>query len=165
MTVFHNLCRECHEITAPPLDCARSGYLHTICSVHCDSDGCLNNTWPSFHTDRIGPRCRLTNNPCSSCARKPHQFHQRLQVSRLQIASVPSGFHAVVRISDFLHGVRARFIQHRHAAFSAISFCRLQSSEMKRTNSSRSRLTHDSTADLQSVSGTLRDRDVLTLCS
>ena len=33
MTVFHNLCRDYHEITAPPLDCARSGYLHTICSV------------------------------------------------------------------------------------------------------------------------------------
>ena len=33
MTVFHNLCRDDHEISAPPLDCARSGYLHTICSV------------------------------------------------------------------------------------------------------------------------------------
>ena len=33
LTVFHNLCRDYHEITAPPLDCARSGYLHTICSV------------------------------------------------------------------------------------------------------------------------------------
>ena len=33
MTVFHNLCRDYHEITAPPLDCARSGHLHTICSV------------------------------------------------------------------------------------------------------------------------------------
>ena len=33
MTVFQNFCRDYHEITAPPLDCARSGYLHTICSV------------------------------------------------------------------------------------------------------------------------------------
>ena len=120
------------KFTAPPLDCARSGYLHTICSQssqkrrfhHYDSDCCLNNTWPSFHTDRIDRCCRLTNNTCSSCARKPHQFHQRLQVSRLQIAPVPSasaglsllqitpvssGFHAVVRILDILHGVRARF--------------------------------------------------------
>ena len=31
-TVFHNLCRDQHEISAPPLVCARSGYLHTICS-------------------------------------------------------------------------------------------------------------------------------------
>ena len=31
MTLFHNLCRDYHEITAPPLDCARFGYLHTIC--------------------------------------------------------------------------------------------------------------------------------------
>ena len=31
MTVFHNVCRDCHEITALPLDCARSGYLRTIC--------------------------------------------------------------------------------------------------------------------------------------
>ena len=33
MTVFHNLCRDYHEITAPPRDCARAGHLHTICSV------------------------------------------------------------------------------------------------------------------------------------
>ena len=33
MTVFHYLCRDYHETTAPPLNCARSGYLHTICSV------------------------------------------------------------------------------------------------------------------------------------
>ena len=30
--MFHNLCRDQHEISAPPLVCARSGYLHTICS-------------------------------------------------------------------------------------------------------------------------------------
>ena len=31
-TVFHNLCRDQHEISAPPLVCARSGYVQTICS-------------------------------------------------------------------------------------------------------------------------------------
>ena len=60
MTVFHHLCRDHHEITAPPLDCARSGHLHTICSVVTKdkiSSPQLrllsHNTWPSFHTDRI----------------------------------------------------------------------------------------------------------------
>ena len=33
MIVIHNLCRDYHEITAFPLDCARSGYLHTVWSV------------------------------------------------------------------------------------------------------------------------------------
>ena len=33
MTVFHNFFCDYHEITAPPLDCAQSGHLHTICSV------------------------------------------------------------------------------------------------------------------------------------
>ena len=33
MTVFHNLCRDHYDIKAPPFDSARSGYLHTICSV------------------------------------------------------------------------------------------------------------------------------------
>ena len=31
-TVSRNLRRDQHEISAPPLVCARSGYLHTICS-------------------------------------------------------------------------------------------------------------------------------------
>ena len=59
MTVFHNLCRDQHEITAPPLDCARSGYLHTICSVVTkEKISSLRlrlsslNTRPSFRTDR-----------------------------------------------------------------------------------------------------------------
>ena len=30
--MFHNLCGDHHEISAPPLVCARSRYLHTICS-------------------------------------------------------------------------------------------------------------------------------------
>ena len=30
--MFRSLCRDHHEISAPPLVCARSGYLHTICS-------------------------------------------------------------------------------------------------------------------------------------
>ena len=133
MTVFHNLCRDYHEITAPPLDCARSGYLHTICFSrhkredfhHYDLICCFNNTWPNFLTDRIDRTAVSPTNTCSSCARKPHQFHQRLQLSRLQIAPVPSasaglsllqitpvplGFLAVVQILDILHGVRARFI-------------------------------------------------------
>ena len=48
-TVFHNLCRDQHEFSAPPLVCARSGSLHTICSDvtqrkgfhHCISDSRL----------------------------------------------------------------------------------------------------------------------------
>ena len=31
-SVFHNLCRDQHEIIAPPLVCTRSGHLRTICS-------------------------------------------------------------------------------------------------------------------------------------
>ena len=83
---FNNFCLDCHEMTASPLDSARSDYLHTmICSVvtkkrisslH-DSDCCLNNIWPSFTQTGLD-RCCHTNNTCSFCARKPHQFHQRL---------------------------------------------------------------------------------------
>ena len=106
MTVFHNFCRDYHEITAPPLDCARSGYLHTICSDETKEKissvrlRLLSQQYlAKFSHRRDGPRCRLTNNTCSSCAGKPHQFHQRLQVSRFcKITPVPSGFHAVVRI-------------------------------------------------------------------
>ena len=88
---------------------------------HYDSDCCLNHTWPSFHTDRIdraavspttlaalAPASHTSSTSvCRFHACKLHQFHQRLQVS---ITPVPSGFHAVVRILDILHGVRARFI-------------------------------------------------------
>ena len=111
-------------------------FARSVQSSHYDSDCCLNNTWPSFHTDRI--------DRAAVC--KPHQFHQRLQVSSLQIAQVPSAsatftllqitpvpsrFHAVVRILNILHGVRARFIWRRHAAFLSVSFCWMQSSEVE----------------------------------
>ena len=144
MTVFHNSCRDYHEITAPPLD-ARSGYLHTPCSVVTKEKisslrlRLLSQQYlAKFSHMQDSPRCRHTNNTCSSCARKPHQFHQRLQVSRLHIAPVPSasasllllqitpapsGLNAVVRILDILRGVRARFIWRLHAAFLSVSFC------------------------------------------
>ena len=78
---------------------------------HYDSDCCLNNTWPSFHTDRVDRAavspttladlapaahtssasvcrflaCKLQQfhqRLCRFLACKLHQFHQRLQVSR-----------------------------------------------------------------------------------
>ena len=60
-TVIHNLCRDQHEVSAPLLVCARSGYLHTICSgrhtkkrissLHLKLSS--HDTRPSFHTNRI----------------------------------------------------------------------------------------------------------------
>ena len=62
---------------------------------HYDSDCCPNNTWPSFHTDRIdraavspttladlAPASHTSSTSvCRFLACKMHQFHQRLQVS------------------------------------------------------------------------------------
>ena len=50
MTVFHNLCRDYHEITPPPLDCARSGYLHTICSVVTQKEDFITTTQTAVST-------------------------------------------------------------------------------------------------------------------
>ena len=117
MTVFHNLCRDHHEINAPPLDCARSGDLHTICSV-------VTQEMTS------SPRLRLLSNKTGQLFTQTGltalpSRQQHLQTLRpqgtplppasaglffLQIAPVPSGFHAVVRILNILRGVRARFI-------------------------------------------------------
>ena len=101
---------------------------------HYDSDCCLNNTWPSLHTDRIdraavspttlaalAPASHTSSTSvCRFHACKLHRFHQRSAsagLSFLQITPDPSGFHAVVRILDILHGVRAHFIWRLHAAF------------------------------------------------
>ena len=147
MTVFHNLCRDYHEITAPHLDCARSGHLHTICSVvkkekissprlRLLSQQYLSQVFTQTRSDRAAvPPTTLA----ASCARQATpvppasagftpanctssisvcRFHSLLQItpvpstsaslSHLQITPVPS--HAVVRILDILHGVRARSI-------------------------------------------------------
>ena len=143
MTVFHNLCRDYHEITAPPLDCARSGYLHTICSVVTKEkiSSLRLRLLSQQYLAKFSHRKDLTALPS-------HQQHLQLLRPQatpvqpasagftpanctgpsasagfllLQITPVPSGFHAVVRILNILHGVRARFIWRLHAAFSAVS--------------------------------------------
>ena len=118
MTVFHNLCRNFHEITAPPLDCARSGVAHDLFSRHKREDF-ITTTQTAVSTilGQVFTQTGLTALPS-------HQQH--LQLLRPQAAPVPSafagftllqfanpvpsGFHAVVWILDILHGVRARFI-------------------------------------------------------
>ena len=92
--VFHNLCLDYHEITAPPLDCARSGYLHTICSVVTGGRDFITTTQTAVSTilGHVFTQTRLTALPshqqhlqptcvCRFHACKLHQFHQRLQVS------------------------------------------------------------------------------------
>ena len=145
MTVFHNSCCDYHEITARPLDCARSGYLHTICAgvtkekisslrTQTAVSTILGHAFTQTGPDRaavspttlaaLAPASHTSSTSvCRFHACKLHQFHQRLQVSRLQVAPAPSGFHAVVQILDILHAVRARFIWRLHAAFLSVSFC------------------------------------------
>ena len=104
MTVFHNLCRDHCEITAPPLDCARSNKLHTICSVVTKEKissprlGLLSQQYLAKFSHRSRFDCAAvspttlaalapashTSSPsvCRFHACKLHQFHQRLQVSR-----------------------------------------------------------------------------------
>ena len=127
MTVFHNLCRDYHEIT-PHLDCARSGYLHTICSVVHKREYFIITTQTAVSTilgqvftNRID---RAAVSPTTLAALAPESHTSSTSVcmfhvapvpsafagfSLLQITPVPSGFHAVVRILDILHGVGARF--------------------------------------------------------
>ena len=142
MTVFHNLCRDYHEITAPPLDCARSGYLHTICSIvtkeKISSLRLRLLSQQYFHTDRIdraavSPTILVAPSPASHTNSTNVCKFSRLQIAPipsasaglllLQITPVPSRFHATIRILNILHGVRARFICRLHAAFSSVSFC------------------------------------------
>ena len=59
-TVFHNLCREQHEISTPPLVCARSSYCtRSAQTSHKENISSLqlklssHDTRPSFHTDRM----------------------------------------------------------------------------------------------------------------
>ena len=71
-TAFHNLCRDQHEISAPHLVCARSGYLHTICSDVTQRKGLHH-----YISD-----CRLTilgrpDNSCRSHARNSTSFAMR----------------------------------------------------------------------------------------
>ena len=101
MTVFHNLCRDYHEITAPPLDCARSGFLHTICSVVTKEKisslrlRLLSQQYLAKFSHRqvdraaVSPTTLAALAPASHTsstsvrrfhACKLHRFHQRLQV-------------------------------------------------------------------------------------
>ena len=118
MTVFHNLCRDYHEITAPTLDCAPSGYLHTICSV------VTKEKISSLRLRLLSQRCLAKIFTKKGLTALPsHQQHLQLlhpqatpvppasaSLALLQITPVPSGFHAVVEILDILHRVRDRFI-------------------------------------------------------
>ena len=61
VTVFHNSCRDQHQISAPPLVCARSGYMHTICSDVTQTVVSHYSAELSHRQDR--PRCR----PDDSC--------------------------------------------------------------------------------------------------
>ena len=101
MTLFHNLCRDHQEITAPPLVCARSGHLHTICSVVTKEkiSSLQLRLLSQQYLAKFSHRQDLTALPShqqhlqllrpQAHTSSPHQFHQRLQVSRLQIAPVP----------------------------------------------------------------------------
>ena len=82
MTVFHNLCRDYHEITAPPLDCARSGYMHTICSVVTKEMIFITTTQTAVSTTlgQVLTQTGLTALPS-------HQQH--LQLLRPQATTVP----------------------------------------------------------------------------
>ena len=81
--MFHNQCRDHHEITAPPLVCARSGYLHTICSDVTQRKGFI--TTPQTVVSRYSaelshrqdrPRC-CPDDSCKSLTRKPTSFATR----------------------------------------------------------------------------------------
>ena len=96
MTVFHILCRDYHEITAPPLDCTIWLFAHDLFSRHKREESSLRlgllsqHAWPSFHTDRIDraavPPTTLaalapashtsSTRVCRFNACKLHQFHQ-----------------------------------------------------------------------------------------
>ena len=82
MNVFHNLCRDYHEFTAPPLDCARSGYLHTICSHRHKREDFITTTQTAVSTilGQVFTQTGLTALPS-------HQQH--LQLLRPQATPVP----------------------------------------------------------------------------
>ena len=113
-TVFHNLCRDYHEITAPPLDCARFWlFAHELFSRHKREDfitTTLNNTWLSFHTGRIDrvavlpttlaslapANCTGSIRVCKSLASANHTSSIRISRSSLDLgypAWCPSSFH------------------------------------------------------------------------
>ena len=121
MTVFHNSCRDYHENTAPPLRlCTIWPSAHDLFSRHTKEKilslrlRLLSQQYLAKFSQRQIDRAAVSLQH-SSCARKPHRFYQRLQVSRLQISRIPSafaglsllhitplpsGFHAVIRILD-----------------------------------------------------------------
>ena len=77
-SMFHNLCRDHYEITAPPLDCARSGdFAHDLLSRHKKkrfhhniSDIVSQYSADSFHD-------RFPHESCSECSRRYSRSHYR----------------------------------------------------------------------------------------
>ena len=112
-TVFHNLCRDQHEISTPPLVHARSGTSCSDVTERKISSPQLrlssHDTWPSFHTDRMDRAAVQT----FVADLMPAIYTIRNRVPR-RVRTCLSSF----------------FIGRRHAAFSSISCCRQQSSEM-----------------------------------
>ena len=147
MTVFHNLCRDHHEITAPSSRlCTIWLFAHDLFSRHKKEDfitttqtavstilgqvftqtGLTKLPSHQQHLQNFRPQatpvppasagvspasCTSSTSVCRFLACKLQQFSQRLQVSCFcKSHQFLSGFHAVVRILNIPHGVRARFI-------------------------------------------------------
>ena len=111
--VFHNLCRDQHEITALPLDCARFWqFAHDLLRRH------KKRKFHHYNSD-----CRLTifGRACTTI------FADFMPASH----TIHNRFHAVWIGNTFSRCSSSFFIGRRHAASLSVSFCRLQSSEMR----------------------------------
>ena len=94
MTVFTSHVVSTKDNYTSSRQCTNWLFAHDLFSGHknhhYDSNCCLNNMLPSFHTDNINTVAFSPTTYADFAPTSYNQFHQHLQVSRLEIAQVPS---------------------------------------------------------------------------